>query len=70
MSFHFSDSAEGHSLDCAASGATKGCTDNLGLKTCVCEGALCNEYNTAAPISTPLTTLVFALLVSGFTYMF
>ena len=71
MSFHFSDAASGHSFDCAASGASKGCSTTLGLKTCVCEGTLCNEYSSAVPLSTSVTTLAFALLlILGFTFMF
>merc|ERR1712018_974512 len=41
------DSASGHSFGCADSGASKGCTTTLGIKTCICEGTLCNEYSSA-----------------------
>merc|ERR1712018_6207 len=64
------DSASGHSFGCADSGASKGCTTTLGIKTCICEGTLCNEYSSAVSISTSLITVLFALLVSGFTFMF
>ena len=57
-------------LSCADTGAAEGCTDGALGKTCICSGALCNEYKSAAvSISAPIV-IVFTLALSGLAFVF
>ena len=57
-------------LSCADTGATEGCTDGALGETCICSGALCNEYKSAAvSISAPIV-IVFTLALSGLAFVF
>merc|ERR1712051_209412 len=57
-------------LSCADKGATAACTDGTLGKTCICSGALCNEYKSAAvSISAPIV-IVFTLALSGLAFVF
>merc|ERR1712083_536289 len=57
-------------LSCADTSATVGCTDGTLGKTCICSGALCNKYSSAAvSISAPIV-IVFTLALSGLAFVF
>ena len=69
-SFLFLAGISATTLFCADTGATAGCTDGALGKTCICSGALCNEYKSAAvSISAPIV-IVFTLALSGLAFLF